>query len=123
MHTGDKRYDYSNPNRLIPVLRKFPKLTVIGAHLGGWSIWEEASDQLRDIPNLYYDCSSTFAWIGPEKAAKIIRKLGADRVMFGTDYPMWEPKLELEVFFRMNLSEDENKAVLSENAKRIFKII
>lgn len=122
IHTGDKRYDYSNPNRLIPLLRRFPKLTVIGAHLGGWSIWEEASDQLKEIPNLYFDCSSSFPWIGPEKVERIIRKLGADRVMFGTDYPMWEPKLELEVFFRMKIEEPAKKAILAENAKRIFKI-
>ena len=122
MHTGDKRYDYSNPNRLIPMLRRFPELTVIGAHLGGWSIWEEVSDQLKDIPNLYYDCSSSFPWIGPEGVQHCIQKLGTDRVMFGTDYPMWEPKQELESFFAMGLAEEERTAILSENAKRIFQI-
>ena len=35
LHTGDSRYDFSNPNRLIPLLRRFPRLTVIGAHFGG----------------------------------------------------------------------------------------
>lgn len=122
MHTGDKRYDYSNPNRLIPTLRRFPELTVIGAHLGGWSIWEEVSDQLKEIPNLYYDCSSSFPWIGPEGVLYCIRKLGTDRVMFGTDYPMWEPKQELDTFFTMGLTEEEKTAILSENAKRIFDI-
>ena len=122
MHTGDKRYDYSNPNRLVPTLRRFPDLTVIGAHLGGWSIWEEVSDQLKDIPNLYFDCSSSFPWIGADTVCRIIRKLGTDRVMFGTDYPMWEPKSELEVFFRMDLAEEERKAILSENARRVFHI-
>ena len=43
MHTGDSRYDYSNPNRLLPVLKIYTELTVIGAHFGGWSIWETAS--------------------------------------------------------------------------------
>ena len=123
MHTGDRRYDYSNPNRLIPTLLRFPKLTVVGAHLGGWSIWEEVSDQLKKIPNLYYDCSSSFPWIGPETVQWIIRKLGADRVMFGTDYPMWEPKRELDVFFAMKLTAEEKKAIRSENAKRIFSIV
>ena len=40
IHTGDYRYDFSNPNRLLPVLRRFPKLRIVGAHFGGWSIWE-----------------------------------------------------------------------------------
>ena len=60
IHTGDKRYDYSNPNRLIPILNIYKNLTVVGAHFGGWSIWEEATEQLHDIENLYVDCSSSF---------------------------------------------------------------
>ena len=40
MHTGDYRYDNSNPNRVLPVLKAYPKLTLIGAHFGGWSVWE-----------------------------------------------------------------------------------
>ena len=41
-HTGDHRYDYSNPGRLLRVLDAFPRLTVIGAHFGGWSVWERS---------------------------------------------------------------------------------
>ena len=120
LHTGDKRYDYSNPNRLIPVLDRFKRLTGIGAHLGGWSIWKEASAQLKGRDNLWFDCSSTFWWIGPEAAKEIIRDLGTDRVLFGTDYPMWEPKKEVDTFFSMGLTEQENRQILSENAKRVF---
>jgi predicted TIM-barrel fold metal-dependent hydrolase len=36
LHTGDYRYDFSNPERMADVLEKFPELTVIGAHFGGW---------------------------------------------------------------------------------------
>ena len=122
LHTGDRRYDYSNPNRLIPVLERFPRLTVIGAHLGGWSMWREASAQLKGRENLFFDCSSTFWWIGAQAAREIIRDLGADRVLFGTDYPMWEPKTELDTFFTMDLTEEENRMILSENAKRVFKL-
>lgn len=42
-HTGDDRYDYSNPNRVAPLLKRFPNLTVIAAHFGGYTVWEEAS--------------------------------------------------------------------------------
>lgn len=122
MHTGDYRYDYSNPNRLIPVLQIYKDLTVIGAHMGGWSIWEEASKQLCDMPNLYVDCSSSFNYISAQKAAEIIRRYGAERVLFGTDYPMWSPSAELETFFSMGLSDSENRMILSENAEKLFDI-
>ena len=122
MHTGDNRYDYSNPNRLVPVLEIYTGLTVIGAHLGGWSIWEEAAEKLRGIPNLYFDCSSTFSWVEPAKVKELIRKLGTDRVLFGTDYPMWDPAVELEKFFSMGLDDKENEAILSLNAMKVFGI-
>ena len=120
MHTGDKRYDYSNTNRLIPILETYTNLTIIGAHMGGWSLWDEASLELKGIPNLYVDCSSTMYWVPLDKTAEIIRRYGADRVLFGTDYPMWHPKDEVEMFFDLGLSDDEMKLILSENVKKIY---
>ena len=45
VHTGDYRFDYSNPNRIANVLRAFPKLKFVGAHFGGWSVWDEADGE------------------------------------------------------------------------------
>ncbi|MBE6529048.1 MAG: amidohydrolase [Ruminococcaceae bacterium] len=124
MHTGDSRYDYSNPNRLIPVLQKFPRLRVIGAHFGGWSIWEEAAEKLAGMPNLWVDCSSTVPFMKGEnqkiRVEKLIRKYGVDRVLFGTDYPMWSHEQELDFFFTLDLTDEERRAILSENAKKVY---
>lgn len=122
MHTGDSRYDFSNPNRLLPVMEIYTGLTVIGAHFGGWSIWEEASEKLSGLPNLYVDCSSSLYFINSGTAKKIIHTYGSDRVLFGTDYPMWSPEEELERFFKIGLTDAENQKILCENAKKIFSI-
>ncbi len=120
MHTGDNRYDYSNPNRLLPILDIYKNLTVIGAHLGGWSIWEEAVEAYKNIPNFYVDCSSSFPYMKPENAKEIIRSYGADRVLFGTDYPMWSAKQEIEYFLSIDLDENEIRSILNMNAKKLF---
>ena len=120
MHTGDSRYDYSNPNRLLPVLEIYTGLTLIGAHLGGYSLWEEACERLAGTPNLYVDCSSSFPWLKPEDAKRIIRTYGADRVLFGSDYPMWSPQKELDTFFSLGLTEEENRAILWDNAAKLL---
>lgn len=122
MHTGDSRYDYSNPNRMLPILKIYTNLTVIGAHMGGWSVWDEAAKQLSGMPNFYVDTCSTFAFIKPEKAKALIRHYGADRVLFGTDYPMWNYKQELEYFFSLGLDENEIRSILSINAKKLFNL-
>jgi predicted TIM-barrel fold metal-dependent hydrolase len=41
-HTGDYRHNYSNPARIPVILKDFPRLKIICAHLGGWSQWKEA---------------------------------------------------------------------------------
>lgn len=120
MHTGDYRYDNSNPNRLIPVLETFKNLTIVGAHFGGWSMFDEASKRLCKYDNLYVDCSSAFYTLDKTDAKKIIRRYGADKVLFGTDYPMWNASEELEYFFSLNLTEEENEKILSLNAEKLF---
>ena len=122
MHTGDKRYDNSNPNRLIPILEIYDHLTIVGAHFGGWSIWEEASRVLCDIPNLYVDCSSAMPWISDEKTVEIIRRYGAERVLFGTDFPMWSPVKELDRFMRLSLTDDEKRMILGENVRKVYEL-
>ncbi len=121
LHTGDKRYHYSNPQQLMPVLREFPDLTVVGAHFGGWSVWEEASEVLKGLPNLWVDCSSTFYAVKDNNAIlRMIHGYGAERVLFGTDYPMWVPEPELSRFFTLDLTDDERRLILSENAKTLW---
>ncbi len=122
MHTGDHRYDYSNPNRLIPTLKAFPDMTVIGAHFGGWSLWKTIAQELAGSPNLYVDSSSALPWITAEEGARLVRAYGADRVLFGTDYPMWSPMKELQRFAAMGLDDEEKEKIFYLNAKKLFKI-
>ncbi len=122
MHTGDNRYDNSNPNRLFPVMKIYTGLTVIGAHFGGWSLWTEAVNTLGELPNLYVDCSSSFPYLTDEEALTVIRRYGADKVLFGTDFPMWEPEKELSRLLSLGLNDDELKKILSGNAEKLFGI-
>lgn len=122
MHTGDNRFDYSNPNRLLPVLEIYRGLTIIGAHFGGFSVWHEAAEKLHGIPNLYVDCSSTMFALPDHEVMDLIHIYGADRVLFGTDYPMWSPVDEMEHFNRLPLTESERQMILHENAERVFQI-
>ena len=123
LHTGDSRYDYSNPNRLIPILETYTNLKVIGAHFGGYSIWDEAIKVLPHHDNFYVDCSSSFPFIkDKKKAVELIKAYGEDRVLFGTDYPMWSPKEEIDYFMSLNLTDEAKEKILSLNAKKLFGI-
>lgn len=118
-HTGDCRYDYSNPGRLLHVLDAFPRLTLIGAHFGGWSVWREAAEALKGR-NVYVDCSSSFYALTPAESLALIRSFGAERVLFGSDYPMWDPGVELDYLKKLGLSASETELILHENAERLL---
>ncbi|MCL2486530.1 MAG: amidohydrolase family protein, partial [Oscillospiraceae bacterium] len=64
-HTGDYRFDFSHPGRLAKVLARFPNLTVVAAHFGGWSVWDEAHEMLHKT-NCLVDCSSTFGFLNDD---------------------------------------------------------
>ena len=120
MHTGDYRYDYSNPNRLVPVLEIYDKLTVVGAHFGGWSVWREAARKLRGFRNLYVDTSSSLYDLRISEARELIYMYSADRILFGTDFPMWAPDEEIERYKALKLSPEQNEKILFQNACRVF---
>lgn len=122
LHTGDSRFDFSNPNRVLPILKIYTNLTVIGAHLGGWSVWDEAEKTLADLPNFYVDCSSCMPFIDHSRVANLIRRYGAERVLFGTDYPMFLPSNELPDFLALGFTEDEYRLMLHDNACRLYHI-
>lgn len=122
MHTGDYRFDYSNPNRLVPILDIYKNLTVIGAHLGGWSVWDEAVEKLAGYKNFYVDSSSSLYELPIERATEIIRAYGARRVLFGSDFPVFSPDIELERFMALPLTDDERRMILSENVLKLYNI-
>lgn len=122
IHCGDFRYNYSNPEQLKPFLDKFPNLTVIGAHFAGWSIWQEATEKLAGTPNLYVDLSSSLYDLTPNKALELIHAYGCDKVLWGTDYPMWDSVSEMEYFNKIDLTESERSLILYENAAKILKL-
>lgn len=122
LHTGDNRYDYSNPNRIKNILTTFPDLTVIGAHFGGWSIWKQAAHELADYPNFFVDSSSSFYALKPQEAREIIRIYGSDRVMFASDFPMWEALDDLNYLSKLDLTEAELENILHGTCEKVFNL-
>jgi predicted TIM-barrel fold metal-dependent hydrolase len=118
-HTGDYRYEYSHPKRLARVLDAFPHLVAVAAHFGGWSLFDLALEYLKDR-FCYFDVSSSIPFLGNKRAAELIRIYGAERFLFGSDYPMWDPRRCLRDFRELDLSIEEQELILHKNAERII---
>ena len=115
-HTGDYRYSWSHPARLAKVLDNFPGLTAVAAHFGGWSVFDLALEYLKDR-FCYFDISSALPYLGDRRAEELIRIYGAERFLFGSDYPMWNPGSCLNDFMKLQLTSREQELILSRNAR------
>lgn len=105
-HTGDYRYDYSHPRRLKHVLDTFPNLTVNAAHFGGWSVYDLAVEYLEH-ERCFLDVSSSMRYLGQRRVRELVDIYGCDRILFGSDFPMWHSPQELEIFCANTFSDAE----------------
>lgn len=121
IHAGDQNSTHSRPSKIAKILRDFPRLTVIAAHLGGYSQWEEMRDYLLG-KEVYFDTSSCFWLLSPQKMADIIGAHGEDKILFGTDYPVATQKHELERFFQIPLTAAQQEKILYSNAKKLLRL-
>jgi predicted TIM-barrel fold metal-dependent hydrolase len=122
IHAGDYRHSFSHPEQIRRLALTFPDLTIIAAHFGGWSEWDKAPDALAGLPNVYVDTSSTLDFVSSERAENMIARFGADHVLFGTDYPMWGAKEELDRFNRLRLSGEDRSRILFDNAAKLLSL-
>ena len=119
MHCGDYRTDFSHPRRMKRILHEFPNLVVDAAHFGGWSVFDYALEYLED-ENCYVDTSSALEFLGPRRTVELARAYGIERVMFGSDFPMWSPVNEYNMLAAMPFTEDEFEAITWHNAQRFI---
>lgn len=120
-HTGDERYDWSAPVRMAAVAKKFPGLICIAAHFGGYNHWQDV-EVYKDLPNVWFDTSSALFKLPRERALGLIKLMGHRRFMFGTDFPMWDHREELERFLSLGLPEEIRDDILYRNFQRLFGV-
>ncbi len=124
LHMGDDRpkYRYSEASKLMHVMKMFPKLTAVAAHLGGYKAWNESVSLLAGHERIMYDTSSALWAMPSDTASEVIGKLGSENVMFGTDYPVVNTRDELDRFFKLKLTDDQRENILWNNAVRFLGI-
>lgn len=123
-HSGAELAEFpeirATPQRIANLIKDFPKLDVVVAHMGGYLMWDE-SDEFLVGKNVYLDTSACFpSQLPDERFLNMIRRHSVERVLFATDMPLNEPVAEVERLARIGLSDDELELVLSGNARRLL---
>lgn len=129
-HSGTSRgaIQFGEPRAFADVLRAIPGLRLVLAHLGGGS-WAQIPELAAQFPQVSFDLCEIVAWAGapkaptPDKLVWLIREVGVDRAMFGSDFPWYDPGEMARAVERLpGLSDAERAAILGENAARLMSL-
>lgn len=111
------------PALLVRILEAVPTLQVIACHFGGYHRLAEA-EQLVVGSRAVLETSwpPRMAELAPERVRTIIERHGADRVVFGSDWPMTDPAAEIAAVRALGLDPAAERAVLGGNLQRILEL-
>ncbi len=116
-HCGDE--PFTTPLSIAPAAAACPDSTIILGHMGGYFHVDEAIDVAEQYGNVVLETS---AMPYPDKIREAVRRIGADRVVFGSDGPVARPSLEREKVMIAGLSETDTALVLGGNAMRLLGV-
>lgn len=108
---------------LVAWANRFPEMKLILAHIGcGWD--NDYTHQVRGVQqsrhgNVFTDTSSARS-ITPNLIEWAVRQIGVDRVLFGTDTPLYFTAMQRLRIDQADLTDAEKKQILHENAEKLF---
>lgn len=101
------------------MISEHPEITFVAAHPGERPYVERHIEKMKKYGNLYLDLSGTGLFrMGVLKY--LVSQVGAERILFGTDYPICNPAMYVEAVRYEELSQEARELIFSGNARRIL---
>lgn len=113
---------HATPHDLVYIHEQVPGVKLIGAHMGGVYQWEAVLKYVAGTSDIFLDTAYTAGFIDERLMLEIIRRHGAENILFASDLPWHSPAAELEVIGRLPLTENERELILWENAARLLNL-
>jgi predicted TIM-barrel fold metal-dependent hydrolase len=116
---------HDHPHNFRDVLRDFPRMNLVFAHMCR-GFWDEVAEVMQVFPNAYLDTSGAISGIPnpfaitDEEAMTMIRRVGPERVLFASDWPWHHPIKDAARVDSLPLSAEEKRLIFCENAKRVL---
>jgi predicted TIM-barrel fold metal-dependent hydrolase len=111
------------PDILYPFIAAYPELTIVCAHWGGglpfYSLMPEVKKAMK---NVYFDTAASPFLYSPDIYNHVVKLVGADKILFGSDYPLMPQRRLLEEIEALDLNQESKELILSGNARRLLGI-
>jgi len=109
------------PDKLYPLITKYPDLILVCAHWGGglpfYALMPEVNKAMR---NVFFDTAASPFLYTPQVYHQVIQLVGADKILFGSDYPLLAPSRLLKEIDSLDLPEETKQLILSGNAQKLL---
>jgi predicted TIM-barrel fold metal-dependent hydrolase len=113
----------ATPARLYDFISAFTGVPVVCAHWGGglpfYTLMPEVRRALEDV---YFDTAVSPFLYRPEVYRLVRDLVGADRILFGSDYPVVSPSRLLQEIESLGLPDEDKALMLSGNARRLLGV-
>ena len=109
------------PDMVAKVLQRVGEMKLVLAHLGGCFMLDEVYEKLAG-KDVYFDTSFILKETGKDKFTALIKKHGADKMLFGTDTPWHNASMELRLINSLDISDDDKQKIFYKNAKKLLQI-
>ena len=111
----------STPERLAQLAANFPQNRIVFAHLGGGLPFYAAMPEVADsLHNVWYDTAAVPFLYRPVAIEAAITTAGADRILFGTDYPLLSHGRGAAHIRDAGLDDEQLDALMGGNAATLF---
>lgn len=109
----------ASTSRFIALARQFPKTNFILGHMGFGPADQEALEAAVELDNFFLE-TSTGSFIHIQEAT---RKAGAGKILFGSEFPLSHPVVELEKILLLDVTDDEREKILGMNICRLLRLV
>jgi predicted TIM-barrel fold metal-dependent hydrolase len=111
------------PDMLYPFITSYPDLTIVCAHWGGGLPFYALMPEVQKaMANVFFDTAASPFLYSPQIYHQVIGLVGADKILFGSDYPLMPQSRLLKEIDALELPEDSKNLILSGNARRLLGI-
>jgi predicted TIM-barrel fold metal-dependent hydrolase len=111
----------ATPDLLISLLKLNPNLKLVCAHWGGGLHLQTNNPEIKSmLKNTYFDSAASPFLYQPEIYKSMCDAFGADKLLFGTDYPLLKAKRYFSEIKNINLPTQIEQGILGENARRLL---
>jgi len=111
------------PDVLYPFITSFPDLTIVCAHWGGGLPFYALMPEVKKaMSNVFFDTAASPFLYAPQVYTQVVQLIGADKILFGSDYPLLTQAQVLGEIRSLDLPEETKNLILSSNAQRLLGI-